>query len=976
MTTYSLLKHKELDKSLQRRGDNVQHKVTWSLVELALRGRTPQVKGVVNHNTRWRRTPVKGNQYYMWWIPISETDLSSQTESDNEHPILIREIRHHDRTSEPLGIGDINDYATIDVPSLDPRHQDQFLVEEMMGHDSVGISIVKGLPGSGKTVALLYALIDLAILLDEAHVLYITYTPNLRDESKRFVESYGIADKVHVYTLDELEQEILKHPEPVSDSYLQFEVFAKHLGASKTGSWTNHLPALFAELRAYLIGMALPFTWLRSRRQISSCSDMPLLSYTVYSQLRNVNKRAAKELYHIAQLALDREIFNEQVRTWTALDALMNGSHKGLSWLDNVGGIIVDEIQDLTLLQIALLAEIGRKRVQANPHNPLAFIVAGDESQIIQPSGFDWRVTKDLLSSRLQNYPSEFELRYQKRSPRVLADLINKSSELYNLLPKHSRPKALKQSRIPLDAEPGYLFTCRINPGKMLWTDLMAELVDKPGRVLIDLSEDLRAYIPPEDLLHATEVIHSPREIKGIDRRTVLIWGLDKTIQKVIELAELTGSHSDTARLLQARHLLDKVRVALSRSTDTLVIFEQEGVSLPAEWPLEEVSGQFPITLNALLERLQSEEMTVIERIEGYLQEADERCQQEEYERAYERNRRAVHVVKYLKDETLQRLVSEQRHNISQVLIEHAYEFLSQVKALYEQEHYGDAYQIANETQQYLAKIDDADLTGEAKNLPDQLYRLIAQICWRKANQALENNEHAQIVHWFKETSITYEKQEKSEPAIVLDYFAKRYQSIPQGQKLPPKQIKRLLKYITDCLDAIKSNHEDIDFHDIISQWHEEAYQNLKACPETKLHLTWAMIGHKLRSMGFLPNFKEQVDHLLAEVETITDKNAIAFKAWGADYHNNHEESLTLWEQIGDYRQAAEAARKLGNVQQAVKLFKKADEHLPDSLATLCELRKILKDVRAKQNHFTEGEKMVIRNLFYQLDRLLQGKKD
>ena len=76
MSEYRLLQHKDFERSLQDLSPTTQRKTVWAQVLLGTRGRTPNVKGTMGRNARWRRTPVQGNHYYMWWIPQSESLLS------------------------------------------------------------------------------------------------------------------------------------------------------------------------------------------------------------------------------------------------------------------------------------------------------------------------------------------------------------------------------------------------------------------------------------------------------------------------------------------------------------------------------------------------------------------------------------------------------------------------------------------------------------------------------------------------------------------------------------------------------------------------------------------------------------------------------------------------------------------------------------------------------------------------------------
>ena len=127
MAEYRLLQHRKFDESLHHLSPSTQRKVVWAQVLLGTRGRTPNVKGTLGSNARWRRTPVQGNHYYMWWIPQSESALprsmANGTPQDDTRTILLHSIRHHDLTDQPITVGVPSDYEPVDVGGLEPRFE-------------------------------------------------------------------------------------------------------------------------------------------------------------------------------------------------------------------------------------------------------------------------------------------------------------------------------------------------------------------------------------------------------------------------------------------------------------------------------------------------------------------------------------------------------------------------------------------------------------------------------------------------------------------------------------------------------------------------------------------------------------------------------------------------------------------------------------------------------------------------------------
>ncbi|MCB0128184.1 MAG: hypothetical protein KDE58_38225, partial [Caldilineaceae bacterium] len=354
---------------------------------------------------------------------------------------------------------------------------------------------------------------------------------------------------------------------------------------------------------------------------------------------------AADLACRLAERAQQNFYFQDQKAAYLAIQRLQRG--KLPRWLAELDALVIDEVQDLTLVQIAMLGEIVCERQRQQSNAPFAFVVAGDESQIVQPSGFDWGATKDLLGEQVGTWPEEFEFSYQRRSPYNLARLIDNSWNFYGNLPRRLRPSGRRQAFLyetvgvdAADAGNGQLFLClppelpskrqltNGNPTTMLpvqqWQDLLDELVAKPGRVIVDLSENLHHTLHP---LLATdneseEAIFLPREIKGLERTTVILYGLNALYERAVDLCH--NHHSDLIPRFEARRLFDEMRVALSRSTDRLVIMEEAGAPVLDTLELETIPGVLPIGWADLIEMLQTEELSAIEVIEGYLDEVDD----------------------------------------------------------------------------------------------------------------------------------------------------------------------------------------------------------------------------------------------------------------------------------------------------------------------------------------------------------------
>ena len=108
---------------------NLQNKADWAMVQLGMFGRTPSFKGTRYHDYRWRRTPIHGNQYYLWWIPGRARGVEQLAKQVGDGAIFVRAIRHHDETSLPLDPGALADYELIKVSDINPLFSDQREIE-------------------------------------------------------------------------------------------------------------------------------------------------------------------------------------------------------------------------------------------------------------------------------------------------------------------------------------------------------------------------------------------------------------------------------------------------------------------------------------------------------------------------------------------------------------------------------------------------------------------------------------------------------------------------------------------------------------------------------------------------------------------------------------------------------------------------------------------------------------------------------
>jgi hypothetical protein len=1020
---YRLLKHKGYDESLDRLPQSVRHKATWAQVLLGIRGRTPSVKGTRGHNARWRRTPVQGNHYYMWWIPRSEGMVAGPASAGPEtNTILIHSIRHHDQTDEPIDAGSLADYEEIALSALDPRYQEQVDLSRRVNGDQMVLAAIKGLPGSGKTVSLLYLVKDLALRPDLHKILYVTYSSRLKRAAREFLlaQDDSISQAVTIRTLGEIEQDLTglsSASEPFSE-LRDFTRLVEGQTSATLGPWKKHPQALYTEIRAHLLGKTFPpgfsiadgrlAQWIQANGERQAAE---------YAAARDLPLPVATLVVNFAERLSGGRFFQDQRAARRAIELLRKGRLPG--WLAEADALVVDEVQDLTLVQIALLGELVQARMRRRPDALFVLTVAGDESQIVQPSGFDWGVTKELLGEQLDIWPEEFEFHYQRRSPRNLGQLIDNSWRFYRHLPKPHRPSARRQALDYADGatgDDGYgrillcppvLFTSPARPDDP-WPRLLAELSDKPGRILIDLTETVRSLLGGALAGERDEVVFLAREIKGLERATVLIHGLNATYERALRLRD---SHEDgNIPLFEARRLFDEMRVALSRSTEKIILLEDMDAPVLAELKIEELSGVGQLSWDALIDTLLTDDMTELEVIEGYLDETDDLLEREMWAQAHRRNRRAYDLAVQLGDRALQREAEEQYirsylleaesllrqgewspayernrqatalaadfgdpflqdevqdqfETISMHIAGHIRAQLAQADVGRQSKSYSAVYQTVQDAHTWVQRIDDRALSA-------QVDEALIISSWEWAADLVMTrytpDEAQRIALLLDEAAQALARQGDNEGAPATAVLAERYRQIPQNTHLSEDQVKALLSYVERYLDSVKALEMAGSAFVFVERWLHEAYENLHA--RTALYARWALLAQEmsLRNAAFDPDeqlwdLENRLNLLLEQGKrNATDPAVTRFQALMAAYNGDAQQAAETWEQLGEWAVAAEFAREAGDLERAYRLLHRSHTSVPEELATAVKAMRLLQQLQHKFSGLRPAERRTL----------------
>jgi hypothetical protein len=584
LSGHTLLVHPDVDDWMRAQPD-LRRRVDWLLFELTTRGDAGRPKGIVGPSAlvtdapalRWRRSGVGGFHYYAWWFPASGWDGV-----DDGRTIVVRAVRHHDEM-RPLAAGSPETYAARGLEELDPLTEEQ---RQVMAAEA-RVKVVVGQPGTGKTGALIFTAVEEARRLPpDARLLYVTLSRRLVNSAQELLDGVaGLGRRVEVVALADLlgHWSGLEHAQVAAseeDEEQKFRGSVRGFAPRDLATWQDSDRALWAEVRAHVMGPALPFPF-KARRL--PAADEPILREDIYTRRRagQLGSGVARAARHAATVFLGRQdLPSVQREAWAAIGRIERGALD--RELRAIGGLIVDEIQDLTLLQLAVLARASRRAgvLQGAGVGPL-FVAAGDESQIVHPSGFDWGSCKDLLTEILDAPPREITLRLNQRSPVPLIEVANRTSKLYDDLPREYRPRGSARADTG-DAPGGDVGEVALttvapdDPDLRGWLELLA---DTPHSAVV--TAETRSTAPADAALDAAladdkfaDLRFTAGTVKGLDRQYVVLWGASRILKSIRDEIEAAKERGGSVRYLVARTGIDELRVALSRSTETLILID------------------------------------------------------------------------------------------------------------------------------------------------------------------------------------------------------------------------------------------------------------------------------------------------------------------------------------------------------------------------------------------------------------------
>ncbi|MCW5981206.1 MAG: hypothetical protein KIT09_24195 [Bryobacteraceae bacterium] len=612
--------HQEfLEKLAEHARDGVGKRTTLLLQRLAVDPSRLHYKATHGVNRGWRRSRLGGgggSHFYAWWTPKGAAPLKEAPAFQDapDGALFLRDIRHHDDHA-PLNPQSFTDHY-LPMTVRDLRREEYSPAPWTSGQSRFAsarqpVRILKGHPGSGKTTALWHA----ADQTGAEKVLYVTYSRDLAALARDHFDRYCSSERsFRVVTFSGLVREMLPvDGTPAADREVRRQ-FQRALGVFHRGlgPWTDSPAALYDEMHAHLVGDALPVAVGRF-----ASSAVPRVPEWEYRARRKdtLGSAAVGSVLDVA-VRLEREgplaqrFFPELALAWDAVARLRGGSVP--AGLLDYDCIAVDECQDLTPIEAYMLVEIAA-HVRSRRRGPVPVLFAGDEAQTVRPTDFEWGWLNDLLHSRL-GAPAEFKLSVNLRSPRRIAEIVNRVWDLYSHIEKRDRPSGAGVAEIDDDAT-DQIYYCVAVAGAEL-DQLLENLSTREGLAIITLDNSVPDFVPER----LRPSVLSVSEAKGLDFHSVCVLDAGRQLDRIIRDQKPSRTGWDIEDL-RKRLAIDQLRVALSRPTERLLWID---VSPDSEIVRQSVrflggSGGGPVSPSipaAVLTALEEDQLDLEERVQ------------------------------------------------------------------------------------------------------------------------------------------------------------------------------------------------------------------------------------------------------------------------------------------------------------------------------------------------------------------------
>jgi hypothetical protein len=413
--------------------------------------------------------------------------------------------------------------------------------------------IIIGSAGSGKTALTLEKIKSLS-----GKVLYITLSPYLAENSARLFYSYNYENETQEIDFLSYREfiETLKIP---SGRELDFKTFDAWFTRYRQASKLKDAHKTFEEFRGVITGLDITKEYLS------------LEDYLALGVKQSIFLASEREMvYHL----FEKYLHFLKENNYYDINIL---SHQWLPLCNpEYDFIVIDEVQDLTNIQLHLILKSLRK--------PTNFMLCGDSNQVVHPNFFSWSHLKSMFYQDNLKGDEIKILHTNYRNSQIISELAN-------------RILKIKNARFgSIDKESNYLVkSVSENTGDIIFFEDKGNAVAELNRNTRMSAKTAVLVMRNEDKAQAKAIFQSPllfsvQESKGLEYENIILYGFisgnpqefnaicEGVTNDDIKVAELTyarGKDKTDKSLDVYKFYINSLYVAVTRSVKNVYIVEQ-----------------------------------------------------------------------------------------------------------------------------------------------------------------------------------------------------------------------------------------------------------------------------------------------------------------------------------------------------------------------------------------------------------------
>lgn len=430
-----------------------------------------------------------------------------------------------------------------------------------------------GTAGSGKTTIGIYKMIGLMKQNKALRIGYFTYSAKLLKTAKEIYEtvlanevpeesSIGKTNQIDFYSIKDFLKYYTHTKQIVEyEGHGDFEGFKNWCNALKIQpQYKKFIERVgFFDIWKDIRGLIKGFATVNWEVNVKSGKE-GLLTLESYLALKNqytsFNEEDRKVLYDLCLRYVEwlegKKLYDEN-----DLSRMLLQERDELPQYD---WMIIDEVQDLTEVEIALLYSLLRDKAN--------ILISGDYYQTITPTYFDTRRIKSLfIKSGLESY--ELPLQNNYRNPKVIVDTVNHLAKLRQQIFGMDKRND-KEEYVRCETQ-GTLFLMSHKNEKI---KLLKVALEKAYVYIVVPNEEEKRLL--EMQLETDQGIYTVSEIKGLENEYIIAVNFFKAYKHQWQhLLDLIKGNVEIEETCLDRHLFNSLYVALTRATKYVCLVDE-----------------------------------------------------------------------------------------------------------------------------------------------------------------------------------------------------------------------------------------------------------------------------------------------------------------------------------------------------------------------------------------------------------------